>query len=225
MSFLRKLFSRRSLDGEQLARSEDKREYGQIELLSQFITARPLHDAPDQQRWSRVLPLSYLDTIRLFEEQGWLEATELDAYQVTAKAMPFIHHFQERLALEKAAVMPKVRRALEQRDTGEALDIRRNYEARFALGQADWTGPEPQLSYSALTRRILFLDHWLLDGLSAETVAWLKLYAAEQHLWGVYLAFAGSRNPCIGERGTGNAAIRWRRGGLLEGLPVGALRG
>jgi hypothetical protein len=40
------------------------------------------------------------------------------------------------------------------------------------------------LSHSALTRRIFFLEHWLLDGLSKETKEWLKLYAAEQHLWG-----------------------------------------
>lgn len=40
------------------------------------------------------------------------------------------------------------------------------------------------MSHSALTRRILFMKHWLLDGLSAPTTDWLKLYAAEQHLWG-----------------------------------------
>jgi hypothetical protein len=82
--------------------------------------------------------------------------------------------------------MPRVQQALLARDTSAALEIRRAYEARQPLGKAAWTGEEPQLSHSALTRRILFLQHWLLDGLTKETAEWLKLYAAEQHLWGVY---------------------------------------
>ena len=76
-----------------------------------------------------------------------------------------------------------MRKAIEERDTGEALEIRRKYESSHPLGSADWSGPKPQMSRSSLTRRILYLQHWLLDGLSPETVEWLKLYAAEQHLW------------------------------------------
>src|SRR5690606_22009753 len=90
----------------------------------------------------------------------------------------------ERLEREKAEMMPQVRAALERKETSEALTLRRYYEARFPLGEADWTGPEPQLSHSSLTRRIFFLEHWILDGLHKETKDWLKLYAAEQHLWG-----------------------------------------
>ena len=37
-----------------------------------------------------------------------------------------------------------------------------------------------------MTRRVLFLDHWLVVGLSQETLDWLKLYAADQHLWGAH---------------------------------------
>ncbi|MDQ3248650.1 MAG: hypothetical protein M3Q45_05510, partial [Chloroflexota bacterium] len=76
--------------------------------------------------------------------------------------------------------------ALLNKETSEALNIRRLYEARQPLGQAAWSGEDPQLSHSALTRRIFFLEHWLLDGLSQPTVDWLKLYAAEQHLWGAH---------------------------------------
>jgi hypothetical protein len=105
---------------------------------------------------------------------------------MTPAAQPIVESYRARLGEEKAEVLAQVRRALEQKDTSEALALRRAYEARYPLGQADWTGPEPQLSHSALTRRIFFLEHWLLDGLQEETVAWLKLYAAEQHLWGAF---------------------------------------
>jgi hypothetical protein len=91
--------------------------------------------------------------------------------------------------------MPQVREALAARDAGEALDLRRKYEAGHPLGSADWSGPEPQLSRSSLTRRILFLDHWLLDGLSPATVEWLKLYAAEQHLWEAYWPLPAAEIP------------------------------
>jgi hypothetical protein len=151
--------------------------------LSEFTPARALHSPALRQRWSRVLPQPYEETLKLFERQGWLEQ-QGDQVQVTAKAMPFVETYRARVSSEKAAVLPKVRKALQERDTSEALNIRRNYESRQPLGEADWTGPEPQLSHSALTRRILFLNNWLLDGLTPQTADWLKLYAAEQHLWG-----------------------------------------
>jgi hypothetical protein len=187
MSFLKRwLGSPKSLDGEQLARSDERREYAQIDLLAQFVQPRKVHDLGDQQRWSRTLPQSYLETIQIFEKQGWLDVNTLDEYRVTPQAMPYVQIYEQRLAAAKAEVMPKVRAALAEKQTSEALTIRRAYEAWFPLGTAGWTGPDPQLSHSALTRRIFFLDHWLLEGLSQETCAWLKLYAAEQHLWGAY---------------------------------------
>lgn len=185
MSFLRNLFGRNKLDGDALACSSEKAEYAQIELLAAFQPARPLHDAKTQQLWSRVLPRPYTETIALLQKEGWL-ADQGGQWAVTATGQPLIQRYAERLAVEKSAVLPKVRKALAEKDTGEALTIRRAYEAQQPLGKAAWTGPEPQLSHSALTRRILFLKHWLLDGLSAPTVEWLKLYAAEQHLWGAY---------------------------------------
>lgn len=185
MSFLRNLFGRSKLDGEALARSREKAEYAQIELLAAFHPARSLHDAKSQQLWNRILPRSYTETIALLQKEGWL-ADRGEQWEATTTAQPFLQRYAERLAAEKAAVLPKVRKALAEKDAGEALTIRRAYEAQQPLGKADWTGPEPQLSHSALTRRILFLKHWLLDGLSAPTVEWLKLYAAEQHLWGAY---------------------------------------
>jgi len=185
MGFLRKLFGGARLDGAALATSTEKADYAQIELLSQFQPARPLHEGLDQQLWNRVLPQPYHDTIALFQKEGWLTQVGSER-MVTASAQPFVAAYQERLAAEKAAVLPKVRQALRQKDTSEALTIRRAYDARQPLGKAAWTGPEPQLSHSALTRRILFLNHWLLDGLSKESTDWLKQYAAEQHLWGAY---------------------------------------
>lgn len=185
MGFLRKLFGAPRLDGAALARSTDKAEYAQIELLSYFQTRRPMLEGVEQQLWNRILPQPYQDTIMLLQKQGWLEQIGND-WQVTALAQPFVDTYQARLADEKAAVLPKVRQALIQKDTSEALAIRRTYEARQPLGKADWTGQEPQLSHSALTRRILFLNHWLLDGLSKESAEWLKQYAAEEHLWGAY---------------------------------------
>jgi hypothetical protein len=185
MSFLRNLFGRSKLEGDALARSGEKADYAQIELLAAFQTARPLHDAKTQQLWNRVLSRSYMETITLFQKEGWL-VNHGGQWEATATAQPFLQHYAARLATEKAAVLPKVRKALAEKDTGEALALRRAYEAQQPLGKAGWTGPEPQLSHSALTRRILFLKHWLLDGLSPSTVEWLKLYAAEQHLWGAY---------------------------------------
>lgn len=183
MSFLNKIFGNKALDGAKLAASTEIAAYGQIDLLARFVAPRPLHAHAEQMRWSRVLPQPYEETIKGFVKQGWLREVG-GQYQTTAQTLPFVEQYSARQTREKAAVLPKVRKALEAKDTSEALELRRNYEARQPLGVADWTGPEPQLSHSALTRRILFLQHWLLDGLSKETVDWLKLYAAEQHLWG-----------------------------------------
>jgi hypothetical protein len=185
MSFLRRLFGGVKLDGEGMARSSEKADYAQIELLMNFVEPRPPHNGMEQQRWNRVLPRPYGDQLALFQKEGWLAETP-SGWQVTPLATPYVTIYQSRLATEKTEVLPGVRRALAARDASEALAIRRAYEARQPLGKANWTGDEPQLSHSALTRRILYLDHWLLDGLSKETADWLKLYAAEQHLWGAY---------------------------------------
>lgn len=185
MSFLRTLFGRSKADGEAMTRSAEKADYAQIELLAAFRLPRALHDAQAQHLWSRILPRSYTETIAFFQKQDWLVAQGAQ-WQVTAVALPFVQAYEARLASEKAAVLPKVRKALAEKDTGEALTLRRAYEARQPLGKATWTGPEPQLSHSALTRRILFLKHWLVDDLSTPTAEWLKRYAAEQHLWGAY---------------------------------------
>lgn len=185
MRFLRNFFGRANLDGKALARSHDKTDYAQIELLAAFRTPRHQHEVRLQQRWNRVLPRPYAESLALLQKQGWL--TEQDGqWQVTATALPIVQVYEERLVREKAEVLPKVRKALAAKDTSEALQIRRAYEAQQPLGKAAWTGPEPQLSHSALTRRILFLKHWLIDDLSSETTEWLKLYAAEEHLWGAY---------------------------------------
>jgi hypothetical protein len=194
MSFLKKLFGGAKLDGERLAQSTNKADYAQSELLSTFAVARPLDEAGMQQRWNRVLPRPYSETIDLFQKEGWLTASA-GGLQVTAAGAPLIARYQQRLEAEKAAVMPVVRNALIARDTSEALALRRAYEARQPLGKAAWTGEEPQLSHSALTRRILFLNHRLLEGLSPATVEWLKLYAAEQHLWGAYWRLAPDEVP------------------------------
>ncbi|MFN8446522.1 MAG: hypothetical protein U0175_37370 [Caldilineaceae bacterium] len=194
MSFLKKLFGGASLDGNKLAASMDKAEYGQIELLAYFATGAPIHAGAERVRWGRVLPQPYEEMIKSFEKQGWLQAHG-ERYQVTAAALPFVESYRQRQLAEKNAVLPKVRQALQAKDTSEALELRRAYEARQPLGVADWTGPEPQLSHSALTRRILFLQHWLLDGLSKETIDWLKLYAAEQHLWGTHWRLNASDIP------------------------------
>lgn len=183
MGFWKRLVGGAGLDGDKLANSTDKAAYAQIDLLARFVDGRELHPAGERQRWNRVLPQPYDETIKLFIKQAWLEQ-RADRYLVTDKAKPFVDLYRARQARERAEVMPKARKALLERDSSEALSVRRAYEARQPLGEADWTGPEPQLSHSALTRRILFMNHWLLEKLSAQTVDWLKLYAAEQHLWG-----------------------------------------
>jgi len=185
MSFLRNLFGAKTVDGEALALSTEKKEFAQIELLSLFQEAQPAHDSLRQQHWSRSLPSGYDETLNFLQKEGWLEAHS-GGYKVTEAGERFVELYTDRLAREKAEVMPLVRNALAARDAGEALDIRRKYESRQPLGTVAWSGPEPQMSHSSLTRRILYLDHWLLEGYSSETVDWLKLYAAEQHMWGAY---------------------------------------
>lgn len=189
MSFLRTLFGSKfgskKLDGPALARSDAKSDYAQIELLSLFAPERPIHEPLEQQRWTRVLPHSYAEMLSIFVKAGWLEQSG-DLYSVTESGQAAVDAYAQRQEQDKERVMPQVRAALQERDTSEALEIRRRYEAQQPLGNAQWTGPDPQLSHSALTRRILFLDNWLLDGLSEQTAEWLKLYAAEQHMWGTY---------------------------------------
>ena len=220
MSFLKRLFGGNQLDGSALAQSSNIADYAQIELLATFVQARPWHETAEQQRWNRVLPRSYDDTITLFQKQGWLEQTT-GGWQLSAAGKPFVEQYQQRLADEKAAILPQVRRALQARDSSEALELRRAYEARHPLGKASWTGEDPQLSHSTLTRRILFLDHWLLEGLSPETVNWLKLYAAEQHLWGITWRLPSSEVPAsvqqeLSQDGLdGVEAAYWRAHGLI----------
>jgi hypothetical protein len=184
MSFLKNLFGSVRLDGAALVESRELKEYAQIDLLAQFDPPQPLHTAHEQVRWSRVLPRSYADQIALFQKQGWLEQRGAGTCAVSAAGMPLVQAWRRRLEGEKAEAMAKVREALAQRMTAEALTVRRQYENRLPLGKAAWTGPDPQPSHSALTRQIFFLEHHLVDGLSPQTVEWLKSYAAEQHLWG-----------------------------------------
>jgi hypothetical protein len=220
MSFLKRLFGGNQLDGSALAQSSILADYAQIDLLTTFAQPRALHDAAEQQRWNRILPRSYEATIALFQKQGWLQQAP-DGWQVSAAAQPFVGQYEQRLAAEKAEVMVQVRRALQDRDSSEALALRRAYEARQPLGKASWTGEEPQLSHSALTRRILFLNHWLLEGLSPETVEWLKFYAAEQHLWGTTWRLPISEVPTAVQQELskdgmdGSEAAYWRAYGLI----------
>lgn len=198
MNLFKSLFGKK-LDGVALARSPKVEEFALIELLTHFKDGALIHPPLTQQRWTRVIGEEYTEQLGKFVEAGWLsEAKQQDgapAYSVTEAALPYIALYEERIARERAEVMPKVRQALAERDTGAALDLRRQYEARQPLGEAIWSGPEPQLSHSALTRRVLFLDHWLLDGLSTETAEWLKLYAAEQHMWGTYWHLPATEIP------------------------------
>ncbi len=184
MGFLKRIFgSAPALDLNQLATSQTLGEYAQVHLLAQFDPPRPLDTPAVRQRWSRVLPQSYDETVALLTKLGWL-AQQGENYGTTAAAAAPVAAYRDRLLKERDEVMPRVRQALKAKDTSEALEIRRTYEARLPLGKADWTGPEPQMSHSALTRRILLTNHWLLDGLSPQTADWLRFYAAEQHLWG-----------------------------------------
>ena len=201
MSFLKNLFGGTKFNGAELARSQEMKDYAVVDLLARFVAARPLHEPREQQRWSRVLPQPYPETVSTFQKQGWLEQLPSGAYQVTAAALPFVQQYQQRLEQEKTAAMAQVREALASKMTSEALTIRQKYENRLPLGKAAWTGPEPQASHSAVTRRIFFLDdHWLLDGLSKETLDWLKLYAAEEHLWGAYWRLPPDQVPDSAQR-------------------------
>jgi hypothetical protein len=195
MSFLKSLFGSQRLDGAFLAQSHELKEYAQVDLLAHFDPPHGLHEAQEQARWSRVLPRPYGDEIVLFQKQGWLEKRADAAYAVTEMGMPFVQAWRRRLEQEKTTALAKVREALAMRMTSEALTVRRQYENRLPLGKADWTGPEPQPSHSALTRQIFFLEHRILDGLSPQTVDWLKRYAAEQHLWGAYWQLPAGEVP------------------------------
>ena len=197
MGFLKKMFGGGvTPDGVQLAASGEMADYAQIALLAEFDPPRPLHSAGDQTRWGRALREPYAETMKLLEKYGWLAPTGA-GFGVTEKGAPAVRAYRARLEAEKNAALLQVRKALQERDTGEALAVRRAYEARHPLGRASWTGPEPQLSHSALTRRILFLQHWLLDGLSPDATAWLKLYAAEQHLWGASWRLSAADVPAV----------------------------
>jgi hypothetical protein len=195
MSFLKNLFGGQRLDGAALVQSQDLKEYAQIDLLAQFDPPRMLHDPMEQARWSRVLPRPYGDEIALFQKQAWLDRRPDGSYAVTAAAMPHIEAWRTRMERERVQAVAKAREALAMRMTSEALTVRRQYENRLPLGKAEWTGPEPQPSHSALTRQIYFLEHRMLDGLSPETVDWLKRYAAEQHLWGAWWRLSPDEVP------------------------------
>jgi hypothetical protein len=195
MSFLKHLFGGQRLDGNALVESQDLKEYSQADLLAQFEPPRTLHESKDQARWSRVLPRPYGDEIALFEKQSWLAKQPDGTFAVTETGLPYVQAWRRRLEQEKTAALAKAREALAVRMTSEALTVRLQYENRLPLGKADWTGPEPQPSHSSLTRQIFFLEHRMLDGLSPETVDWLKRYAAEQHLWGTYWQLPADQVP------------------------------
>ena len=193
MQLFKNLFGAK-VDGMALANSQELKEYAQVDLLVQFVQPQPAHDANAQRAWSRVLPRPYPEMLAFFQKQGWLTSTA-DGYVVSEVGRTFVDAYRQRTAAEKQAAMQGVHAALAQMMTSEALTIRRQYENRTPLGKADWSGPEPQMNHSAVTRRIFFLDHWLLDGLSEEAVKWLKLYAAEQHLWGVHWRLTPEQIP------------------------------
>ncbi len=194
MSFLRNMFGTK-LDGPALAQSRQPHDYAQIHLLARLGEGQALPDAREQGAWTKALPRPYEQQISVMQKQGWLtpEGTPLG---LTPEGEKVVTIYRARQAQDRAVAMQKVRQALAERDTSTALTIRREYEATFLpLGKADWTGPEPQLSHSALTRHILFLEHWLLDGIPADVVAWLKMVAAEQHMWGAYWRLPGDQIP------------------------------
>lgn len=193
MQLFKNLFGAKA-DGMALARSQELKEYAQLELLAQFVQPQAAHDGNTQRAWGRVLPRPYVEMLAFFQKQGWLTSTPA-GYVVTDAGRVFVEVYLQRTAAEKQAAIDDVHAALGQMMTSEALTLRRQYENRTPLGKADWTGPEPQMNHSAVTRRIFFLDHWLLDGLSEETVKWLKLYAAEQHLWGVHWRLTPNQIP------------------------------
>src|SRR5690242_6331242 len=132
MGFLKKIFSGGpKIEVNTLVNATEIKQVALLDLLMRFSEPRPLHDNVEQQRWTRSLPHSYQETIQLFTKQGLLAATPQGQYQATPAVMPAIHAYQERLAREKAEVIPQVRAALEKKETSEALTLRRFYEARF----------------------------------------------------------------------------------------------
>lgn len=64
------------LDSERLATSDSITEYAQIGLLSQFVEPDISQNHLTQQRWTRVLPQAYAQTLDLFEQQGWFRPLE-----------------------------------------------------------------------------------------------------------------------------------------------------
>ncbi|HHY57516.1 MAG TPA: hypothetical protein GYA08_18990 [Chloroflexi bacterium] len=193
MQFLKNLFGGQ-VDGMALVQSQELKEYAQIELLAYFAEPHAPHDATAQRAWNRVLPKPYPEMLARFQKLGWLTAVG-DRRQVTAQGRPLVEAYRRRTEEAKRAARQGVHDALAQMMTSEALTIRRQYENRTPLGKADWTGPEPPMNHSAVTRRIFFLEHWLFDGLSPETVKWLKLYAAEEHLWGAFWRLDAAQIP------------------------------
>ncbi len=194
MSFLRNLFGTK-LDGPALAHSRQPQDYAQIHLLARLADGGALPDDREQFAWAKVLPRTYEQQVSAMQKQGWLTPEGMTV-RLTPEGEKVVQIYRTRQAEDRTVAMQKVRQALAERDTSTALGIRREYEATFPpLGKADWTGPESQLSHSALTRRILFMDHWLLDGIPADVVAWLKMYAAEQHMWGAYWRLPADQVP------------------------------
>lgn len=215
MSFLKNLFGRSKLDGNALIHSSEKSDYAQIELLGHFETPRKLHEDREQRHWERVLPRPYVEQIDLLTRQGWLSFSG-NIYRLTDSGKPLLDAYRARQEKEKQEALAAVHKALAQKDSSEALSIRRAYEDRQPLGKAEWTGPDPQMSHSSLTRRILFLDHWLVAGLSKETLDWLKLYAADQHLWGAHWRLPADeipqavRDELATDKLDGPEAVYWR---------------
>lgn len=194
MSFLRNLFGTK-LDGPALAHSRQPQDYAQIHLLARLGEGATPPDDREQFAWTKVLPRTYEQQINVMQKQGWLTPEGM-TLRLTPEGEKLVAIYRARQAEERTVAMQKVRQALAERDTSTALGIRREYEATFPpLGKADWTGPESQLSHSALTRRILFMDHWLLDGIPADVVAWLKMVSAEQHMWGAYWRLPADQIP------------------------------
>ena len=215
MSFLKNLFGRSKLDGDVLAQSSEADDYAQIELLGHFEKPRKLHEDRDQRQWERVLPRAYVEQIDLLTKQGWL-AFSGNVYRLTDAGKPFLAIYRARQESDKQQAIAAVHKAFSKKDSSEALAIRRAYEDRQPLSKAEWTGPDPQMSHSSLTRRILFLEHWLVEGLSKETLDWLKLYAADQHLWGAHWRLTADEIPpaALAELATdkldGMEAAYWR---------------
>ena len=65
------------------------------------------------------------------------------------------------------------------------------------------------------------MTHWLVEGLSPQTADWLKLYAAEQHLWGAAWRLAADQIPAAVQQELANPgmdpaeAVFWRANQLM----------